>query len=197
MGERRSVSPAESRHLARSGLADGVREAVALKVKDCLLRLVQRTGVNMPPPDIRYDLAGTSAGQYMRRKTGQHPHLLRFNPYLLALYPDESLQTTIPHEVAHYAVALVHGNRRLRPHGAEWRQMMKWLGVSPERTHEFDVTRVPRRAQRRWTYICSCSTHELSTTRHNRVLGGNRYYCRKCRGLLVASMDAQSGSTGH
>ncbi len=174
---------AETHHLDRSGLTCQQQRMVEQRVADCLTRLETLTETRMEMPLVRFDLAGTCAGQYLRR---QRFHYLRFNPYVLSRHLSESLTSTVPHEVSHYATALLHGRRRIRPHGPEWQRLMRLLEANPDRTHRFDLTDIPTRRQRRWPYRCSCSTHELTTTRHKRALQGARYYCRQCRDLLIA-----------
>ena len=177
----------QSPHLTRSGLTAAQRAQVYRRVMDCLETLAGWSQARLEKPEVSFDLSGTAAGQY-RRTTGgfgRTRHRLRFNPYLLAKHFDESLATTIPHEVAHYAVAVRYSRSRVSPHGSEWREAMALLGAPAEVTHALDVSDVPRRRQRQWTYRCACAEHRLSTTRHNRVLQGARYYCRRCRDLLV------------
>ena len=177
----------QSPHLARSGLTATQCALVHRRVIACLETLAGWSQAHLEKPEISFDLAGTAAGQY-RRTTGafrRTRHRLRFNPYLLARHFDESLATTIPHEVAHYAVAMRYRGRRVKPHGREWREAMALLGAPAGVTHALDVSDIPRKRQRQWAYRCTCAEHRLSTTRHNRVLQGARYYCRRCRDLLV------------
>ena len=176
-----------SPHLIRSGLTATQCAKVQQRVRDCLEILAVWAQARLENPEIAFDLAGTAAGQY-RRTVGtfqRAQHRLRFNPYLLAKHFDESLATTVPHEVAHYAVAVRYRGNRVSPHGSEWREAMAMLGAPAEVTHALDVSDIPKRRQRQWTYRCTCAEHRLSTTRHKRVLQGARYYCRRCRNLLV------------
>jgi SprT protein len=177
----------QSPHLTRSGLTATQCALVHRRVIDCLETLAGWSRARLDKPEITFDLSGTTAGQYRRTigAFGRAQHRLRFNPYLLAKHFDESLVTTVPHEVAHYAVAVRYRDHRVSPHGCEWREAMALLGAPAEVTHALDVSDVPRRRQRQWTYRCACAEHRLSTTRHNRVLQGARYYCRRCRDLLV------------
>jgi SprT protein len=62
---------------------------------------------------------------------------------------------------------------------------MTYLGVDDaDRCHAYPLDRIEVRRQRRWSYQCDCSDHELSTTRHNRVMSGTRYHCRQCHAVL-------------
>lgn len=139
-----------------------------------------------PLPDIpvRFDLFGRSAGMYRIRGRQRE---IRYNPVIFATWYDQNLADTVPHEVAHYVVEMLHG-RRVRPHGTEWRRVMTDFGIVDARcTHDLDLGDLPVRRERRFRYRCACREHQLSATRHHRVLRGqSRYHCRACSGPLTA-----------
>ena len=138
---------------------------------------------------IRFDLIGRAAGMYqVRRGTPA----IRYNPYLFAKYFEENLNTTIPHEVAHYVVDELYGCANVKPHGAEWRELMNLLGAD-DRVHcDFDLSGIPRRRYRRINYVCRCRQHQLTRIRHNRIQQhGTRYYCRNCHSELMPAQDRQ------
>jgi len=88
----------------------------------------------------------------------------------------------VPHEVAHVVTTVSCG--RVRPHGPEWRAVMRWLGFEePQRCHRFE-TPGGTRSQRRWTYRCDCREHRPWTTRHNRARKGLGYVYRACGAML-------------
>jgi SprT protein len=63
---------------------------------------------------------------------------------------------------------------------------MQALGASPRATGRYDLSGLPLRRQRRFTYRCGCQTHQLSTVRHNRVQRGEAIYlCRQCRAAMI------------
>ena len=136
----------------------------------------------IPDPEIRFDLRGQSAGQVQWR-TGSRP-LLRYHLDIARNHQTDFLKTTVTHEVAHLIASACHG--RIRPHGPEWRAIMAYLGVSdPVRCHGYALDESSVRRQRRWSYSCDCGDHQLTTTRHKRVLKGMaRYHCRRCGVLL-------------
>lgn len=137
----------------------------------------------IPAITIRFDLSGRAAGMY-RVRHGQRE--IRFNPYIFAKDYDEGITQTVPHEVAHYVIDLVYGLqrglRRVRPHGLEWRALMLALGAEPRVTGRYDLTDVPLRTQRRFSYRCACPhEHQLTTRRHNAIgCGQVCYLCRRC-----------------
>ncbi len=136
---------------------------------------------------IRFDLRGRSAGMF---KVDGERCWIRFNPWIFSKYYAENLGETVPHEVAHYVVHEIWGagtrRRRIRPHGEEWRAVMAAFGVQGEVTFDLDLEGIPQRRQATHPYRCDCRIHQVSTTRHNRVLRGvGRYQCRRCDGELV------------
>lgn len=172
--------------MQRAGLTAEARARVVDEVRRCLHRISQQEGLVLSMPEIRFDLAGSAAGQYRYLDRGVGPrHQLRFNAYLLTRYFRDGLTATVPHEVAHYAVAVRFGLSGIRPHGPEWQKMMRVLGARPEVTHRHDVSDLPVRRQQRWHYRCPCRHHELSTTRHRRAQRGATYLCARCRSPLV------------
>jgi len=138
--------------------------------------LFLQAGQVPPRVAVRFDLRGTNAGQ-MRQYPGGRL-VIRYNLAIAERQPEAFLAETVPHEVAHVVAAVCHG--RVRPHGPEWRAVMRWMGFrSPERCHRFE-TPAATRSQRRWAYRCECREHRLSTTRHNRARKGLAYVCRTC-----------------
>lgn len=131
-------------------------------------------------PEIRFDLRGRAAGQFRQYRKQS---LIRYNPWVFAVDFQHHLAETVPHEVAHYLVFTTFG--RVKPHGEEWRLVMRAFGVTPRARGDYNISGVRVRRQRRYRYRCLCREHELTTTRHNRVQKGVRYYCRGCGELLV------------
>lgn len=130
---------------------------------------------------VHFDLIGRAAGMYRIDRRGR---VIRYNPFLFAKYYDRNLNETVPHEVAHHVVDVMHG-RGVRPHGCEWREVMAAFGAPDRRLADFDMAGIPSRRQRRFAYVCACSRHGLSTRAHNRVQSDSGIYlCRRCGGIL-------------
>lgn len=134
-----------------------------------------------PRVEILFDLMGSSAGMFRLK---QRHSQIRYNPWLFAKYFDENLNSTVPHEVAHYIVHKLYSPARVRPHGEEWQALMVAFDAEPTVTGNYDLSGIPQRRQRRFNYRCDCRQHELSTRRHNRIIKGSSYQCRYCRGAL-------------
>lgn len=138
------------------------------------------TGSGRLPPqvEVRFDLRGKAAGQ-VRWPTGREA-LIRYNLAMAQRQPEDFLAQTVPHEVAHVVCRALYP--KARAHGPEWRGLMRFFGIErPARCHGFDTGPVFSHAQRRWGYRCDCRQHQLSTTRHYRIVRGRaRYQCRHC-----------------
>jgi SprT protein len=134
---------------------------------------------------IEHNLRGSAAG-----KTYLDTGLIRFNPILGDENWDDFLLNTVTHEVAHLLAYWNYG-RSASGHGAAWKRIMRELGCEPIRCHSYDTSRSQTRRQRLWPYDCGCPQGQsLSTTRHNRVLRGERrYFCRRC-GEALSSIQS-------
>lgn len=127
-------------------------------------------------PRLRFDLRGRCAGQALPESW-----VIRLHTGLLKQHGDSFIDETVPHEWAHLLAFAIHGGR-IRPHGSEWRKIMRLLGCKPEVCHNYEVK--PARQVRRHSYRCNCRSHALSSIRHRRVLAGQAYICRACGSVL-------------
>lgn len=138
--------------------------------------------VSIPPIEVRFDLSGRASGMYVVKHRQKY---FRFNAFIFAKYFDDGMATTVPHEVAHYVSDILFGIKNIRPHGKQWQSIMRFMGVAPKVTGDYDLTGVPVKRQRRFDYSCACMTHQLTTTRHNKVLKNKASYaCQKCGEVL-------------
>jgi SprT protein len=140
--------------------------------------------------DVVFDLKGRTAGMYRcYRQQGwftQKRRQIRFNPWLFAKYPEDSWSNTIPHEVAHYIADCRYGLQNIKPHGEEWRQIMRELGAVPSVRANYDLAGIPTRRIQRYGYQCACRAVELTIYRHKKVQQGvQQYVCRDCSQTLV------------
>lgn len=132
--------------------------------------------------DIEFDLKGRTSGMFCiqgRRKW------IRYNPWIFAKHYHESMEVTVPHEVAHYVCYKLH-RRKTRPHGKEWKAIMAEFGVDSRATCKLDITDLPQRRLTRFEYQCGCNSYQLTSIRHNRIMKGiSGYSCPKCREKLI------------
>lgn len=128
---------------------------------------------------VNFKLTGRAAGMY---HVHRHKRYIRYNPYLFAKYFDDNLRNTVPHEVAHYIADMVYGINNIKPHGREWRAIMRQFGVEARASCNYDLQGIPHRQHRRFTYQCLCRSYEISTRRHNMIIRGQRCYrCPVCK----------------
>lgn len=159
------------------------QEQVLSATETCLYQAGIVLEHTFEPIPVYFDLKGRAAGMYKVKKSQR---MIRYNPYIFTRYFSENLATTVPHEVAHYAVDVLYGMRNTQAHGKEWKNIMALLNADASVTCDFDLQGLPTRHYQRFDYACSCRTHELTRIRHNRILKGRRYLCRYCKQELVA-----------
>ncbi|WP_390605473.1 SprT family zinc-dependent metalloprotease [Alteromonas gracilis] len=125
-------------------------------------------------PTVTFRRSGKNAGTAFLQQ-----NRLNFHPILYRENTSAFLDDVVPHEVSHLLVWTLFG--RVQPHGKEWQSMMiDVFGCKPDATHKFDIKGVTRTFE----YHCNCDTYALSTRRHNNILRGAQYRCKKCSALL-------------
>ncbi|MBL7221942.1 MAG: SprT-like domain-containing protein [Phycisphaerae bacterium] len=77
---------------------------------------------------------------------------VELNVRLLRAYPDE-LPGTLIHELAHLAVRMRYGNAR--PHGREFKALMRSVNMPADATHHLDTAGV-KLQRRRYVYLHRC-----------------------------------------
>lgn len=146
----------------------------------------------LPVPAVRFDLRGRAAGQavFARRSRAC---VIRLNAALLESHPTEMIDETVPHEVAHVVIYRLYG-RKVRPHGEEWKTLMRAFGVDPAPCHTLPAE--PVRRLKRFRYRCGCDEPAwLTSIRHKRAAAGTAYICRRCGESLVHAPDAPDAPT--
>jgi len=103
---------------------------------------------------------------------------VKLHPALLD-EPEELLREVVCHEAAHVAVYLRHGHA-VRPHGAEWAELMVTAGFEPRARMRLAVlSQKFRRAVRpRFLYQHRCPVCSASHVARRPV---RRWRCRACR----------------
>jgi len=169
-------------------------QAKALQLTEYWIRrareIFEVSARRLPVPDVRFDLRGRAAGQAVFARRSRQVHI-RINTALLASHPQEMLDDTVPHEVAHVVIFKLYG-RRAKPHGKEWKALMRAFGVEPKPCHTLPAE--PTRQLRRFRYECACEEPALLTSiRHKRAQQGTDYVCRRCGEKLRFAADEQAG----
>jgi SprT protein len=172
-------------------LTKAMQDRVTVKIIDCIKRFYDKTGFAFNRPPVKYDLKGGGAGEacYNSNKSADYAYI-RLNPVIYADHEDDFIERTVPHEMAHLLAFFYYKSRnyRITPHGKEWQNVMRILGVKDvTRCHSYSVRPEERKRQSKYAYKCSCTTFEISTTRHNKMLKGKTYHCIKCHQPIVYS----------
>lgn len=106
----------------------------------------------------------------------------------LQFHPEHIFDVTIPHEICHHYVDK-YFPRAKQAHGPEFRRLMNILGLKGDTYHSLGV--VPGtsgKKQMRIEYKCECKTHQITTTKHNRIVAGKtKYHCLACKTTIVKS----------
>ncbi|TNF35738.1 MAG: metallopeptidase (SprT family), partial [Gammaproteobacteria bacterium] len=135
------------------------------------------------PVIVQFDLKGRAAGMYLVQ---DGKSLIRYNAHLFSKYFEDSIATTVPHEVAHYVADMLYGLENIKPHGMEWKKIMQVLGADASVTANYDLAGIPIRRQKHFNYDCGCMTHQLSAIRHHKIrLGKATYRCKYCGSRVV------------
>lgn len=166
------------------------QQQVIDRVAHTLQQSEQHFNHTFKPIEIRFDLRGQVSGMYVVTRRQRY---LRFNPFIFSKYFEDNLASTVPHEVAHYVSDVLFGLKNIRPHGKEWQAIMHKLGAEPRVRGDYDLSGIPVKRQRRFTYICDCMSHQITTVRHNKITAGKaHYFCKKCHSLLSQAQTTAS-----
>lgn len=170
----REGSPSAAPQKSPAGPVDP--QAVHQRLIELLALAENHWGREFPFPQVRFDLRGLCAGQALQRD-----NCIRINLTLFRENVEQYLRQTVGHELAHLVCWHVHGHR-VRPHGAEWRQVMHVFGLPAQRCHTYDTARSRgRRVLTTFPYQCRCRIRQMTIIRHRRMLRRPGYYsCIQC-----------------
>lgn len=151
------------------------KKALQVKGEDCFTLAECFFERSFQRPSYLFNQRGKSAATAHLQR-----NLIKFNAILFKQNKEEFLQQVVAHEVAHLVVYQQYG--KVRPHGKEWQMVMRNVFNCPANTtHSLDISDV---IGQQFSYQCQCSSHQLSIRRHNKILKGARYICKKCNNEL-------------
>jgi len=147
---------------------DELKNAANDKVVECYVKAEEHYGRSFDLPTVRFDLRGMAAGIAGSKR-------IRLNPTFLQNHPEDMLEQTIPHEVAHLLCDVMYPRERIG-HGYRWKRVMReCFKLNPDRCHAYDVAHLHD-----FTYACVTCGKEYGFTkrRHFQVLRGRTYVCQ-------------------
>ena len=160
-------------------ISDSLKAEVTQSIKRFLLMAEKSYGKIYSLPSVSYDLNSAVAGT--ADYTLWH---IQVNTRMLVENKDDYLINTIGHEVAHLITSDNHLGER-KGHRKEWKDTMGIFGLEPERCHNYQTCRKPKRRQTRFLYVCQCNCHlHLTVTRRRQIERGEGIYCIRCRYTL-------------
>jgi len=119
---------------------------------------------------------------------------IELNLGLLNEYKEFYINDTVIHEFCH---VLVHskyptgynGYKRVMPHGREFKAFCSWFGNDGKATTSLfndSSTMKKRKTSTLFVYKCNCQVHQITKTRHNKIIQGKASYsCKNCSSTLV------------
>ena len=154
---------AQELHSRVQGRIAGLRELVE-----------KRYGVDIPC-SVKYDLKGYTAGRAYPSQ-----NVIRLNGHHLVNNVDDFIHNTVGHEYAHIVQYKLYP--RCKPHGWEWRSVMRVFGLEPTRCHTYESKPARQRQRKPKVRVhCGCPDGQLmGQTQYRRLRMGTRYRCRKC-----------------
>jgi SprT protein len=155
-------------------------------IKQYLSIANEKYNLKMKMPRISLKLRGRTAGMAYFRE-----NLIKLNEILFKENVEDFKKRTIPHELAHLIAHQKSDtwNRRIKPHGVEWQNVMYAFGVEATRCHRYDVANAQQSTRKLYKYTCNCQgdnrIHMVSSTVVRRMTRGARYWCKRCNGDLI------------
>ena len=128
-------------------------------------------------PEIIFTLRGRTAGlAYLSQ------NLINYNLELASRDINEFLKKICYHESAHI-IAHLYCGPNIRPHGNEWKWVMREVFYIPaERCHSIDTSGCRARKTYLHVYNCACGQEILVGTKHHRVIQANgTVFHKRCR----------------
>ena len=166
-------------------LSQPLIEQIHLRIDTCYMQAELALKRSFPRPKIELNQRGKIAGCALLQK-----NTLRFHPLIYQQNQQHFLQHVVAHEIAHLLVWQLFG--RTPPHGLQWQQVMvDVFNLPPSRTHQYNVDNIGIKTV---LYRCNCNEIPLSMHRHNKVLKGTIYCCRRCKTNLTKLLPTCVGS---
>jgi SprT protein len=137
--------------------------------------------------DYKLDSVRTLGSYHPGTKT------MSLNANLLKEFGTLYIDDIVVHEFAHAVVAKLfpnglNGRKKVMPHGKEFKAVCSHFGIDGRATTSlFNNSKSMKKSNKlTFSYTCDCGhDHQLSKTKHNRILKGTNYLCGLCKSRLV------------
>ena len=156
-------------------------------------KAISAYGRPFPKISVSLDLKGTCAG-----KAYHWENRVKLNRFLLRQNPEEMVNQTLPHEIAHVITHIQYPFAQ-KSHGPEWQSVMRMFGLVPDTCHNYDTSNVGTWKLKRFEWLCPCGSKPMTAIRHKRALknirerGNSGYTCRKCKTFIVPASSGKKG----
>jgi len=121
--------------MTKTALCPSLVQRVETKILETYLRAQTIFNRTFPLPKVTYEDKGQIAG-FANFYQGR----LNFSPTLLSENVEHFIENIIPHEVCHLVTRAMYPY--CQSHGQDWKQVMRKLGVKPNRYHTYDTSTV-------------------------------------------------------
>jgi SprT protein len=133
-----------------------------------------------------FDLAKLSFDIDSKRIAGlafYYQNLIKINPKFLIEFPDQVVNRTVGHEIAHLLTHQLYPYAK-QSHGPEWKSVARNLNVPDTRCHSMTLV---ENLKNGFVYHCPKCLKEfiLSPLIHRRVMAGQRRFHRVCKSAIV------------
>jgi SprT protein len=169
-----------------------MKEKILAKVEECFLIAEKFYNTTFPrATEVIFKRNGTCGG-YCRFNHTKTIRIFMFQLDFAEAYPEDYIENTVPHEVAHYIQFMVYGfsYQGIKVHGKEWKYIMRNVfKVEPTRTHDYSLSVTKTRNTRIFVYGgCGCGkTYQLTYAKHKKaqlyvdLRGCHIYNCSLCK----------------
>ena len=123
-----------------------------------------------------------TAGKF--RYLGDKSILIRLSNVILDANPVDFVKRTVGHEIAHHIAHEVHGCN-IKPHGREWKEVMRVFGQEASRCHEYKTV------QNKVRYVVDGKDYFLGKIQHGRCQRGQVYINGKTKARITAGAWAR------
>ena len=171
-----------------------VKELIVLQSKDIFEKannIFSDNQILFRHVSILFNLKGCVAG----RAYSRIPYKIKFNLVLAKNNLDDFLINVVGHEIAHLYQRKKYPYSK--PHGREFKNVMRLLGYNPSRCHSYDTSKVKQKRKIvRYVYECTCPInskthyHYMTRKRHEQIQtqveyhGRGLFYCKTCHSFL-------------